>query len=52
LGVDAVPENVEGAIDAFLMRRHRFEQAYHLPVPRALETEVREGIRRILKADV
>jgi hypothetical protein len=52
MGVDAVPENIEDAIDAFLTRRNGFEQVYDLPVPRALETEVREGIRRILKPDV
>jgi hypothetical protein len=49
MGVEAAPENIEGAIDGFLMRRNKLERAYDLPVPRALETEVRNGIRRILK---
>jgi hypothetical protein len=52
MGVEAAPENIEGAIDAFLMRRNEFEEAYDLPVPRALETEVRNGICRVLKARV
>jgi hypothetical protein len=51
MGVEAAPENIAAAIDAFLLRRNNIEQAYDLPVPRALETEVREGIRRILKPD-
>jgi hypothetical protein len=50
MGVEAVPENIEGTINGFLMRRNEFEQAYDMSVPRALETEVRNGIRRILKA--
>jgi hypothetical protein len=52
MGVEAVPENIEGAIDEFLVRRHELEQAYDMSVPGVLETEVRSGIRRILKPGV
>jgi hypothetical protein len=47
MGVETVPENIEAAIHAFLARRDELERHYGLSVPRALEGEVRRGIRRI-----
>jgi hypothetical protein len=52
MGVEAAPETIDPAIDAFLLRRDVLEQTYDLSVPRALETEVRAGIRRILEPGV
>jgi hypothetical protein len=42
-----VPESIEATIHAFLARRDELERQYDLAVPRALEDEVRRGIRRI-----
>jgi hypothetical protein len=47
MGVEAVPTSVDAAIDAFLARRAALERGYDTSVPRALEDEVRRGIRRI-----
>lgn len=47
MGVETVPENIEAAIQAFSARRDELERHYSLSVPRALEDEVRRGIRRI-----
>jgi hypothetical protein len=47
MGVDAVPEDIDAAIQAFVARRRALERKYGLSVPRALEDEVRRGIRRI-----
>ena len=52
MGVEAAPETIDAAIEAFLLRRDVFEQTYDLSVPRALEAEVRAGIRRILEPGV
>ena len=52
MGVEAAPETIDAAIEAFLLRRDVLEQTYDLSVPRALETEVRTGIRRILEPGV
>jgi hypothetical protein len=52
MGVEAAPETIAAAIDEFLLCREVLEQAYGLSVPRALETEVRAGIRRILEPGV
>jgi predicted nucleotidyltransferase len=47
LGVETVPASIDAAIDAFLARRNALERRYAVSVPRALEVEVRRGIRRI-----
>jgi hypothetical protein len=47
LGVETVPASIDAAIDAFLARRNALERRYAVSVPRALEDEVRRGIRRI-----
>jgi hypothetical protein len=47
MGVETVPESIEAAIHAFLARRDELERHHGLSVPRALEDEVRRGIRRI-----
>jgi len=48
MGAEAGPATIDAAIAEFLRRRDVLERAYHISVPRALETEVRAGIRRIL----
>jgi hypothetical protein len=52
MGVEAVPETIDAAIGKFLERRDVLEQTYDLSVPRALEAEVRAGIRQILEPRV
>jgi hypothetical protein len=47
MGVETVPESIGAAIRAFLARRDELERHCGLSVPRALEDEVRRGIRRI-----
>jgi hypothetical protein len=47
MGVEAVPESIDAAIHTFFLRRDELERDYSLSVPRALEDEVRRGIRRI-----
>ena len=47
MGVETVPENIEAAIETFVVRRDELERHYGLSVPRALEDEVRRGIRRV-----
>jgi hypothetical protein len=47
LGVTTVPGSVDAGIRAFLARRDALEREYGVDVPRALETEVRQGIDRI-----
>jgi hypothetical protein len=47
MGVETVPASIDEAIDAFLARRNALERDYGASVPRALEDEVRGGIRRI-----
>jgi predicted nucleotidyltransferase len=46
-GADTVPDSVEAAIRAFLIRRCALERHYGIEVSRALEGEVRRGIRRL-----
>jgi hypothetical protein len=50
MGVEAAPETVDAAIEEFLHRRDALERTYGPSAPRGLETEVRAGIRRILKS--
>jgi hypothetical protein len=47
VGADTVPDAIEGAISAFVVRRRALEREYAVAVPRALEREVRRGIRRL-----
>jgi hypothetical protein len=49
MGVLAVPESIDEAIDTFVTHRDALERAYELSIPRALETEVRAGVARILR---
>ncbi len=46
-GADTVPDSIEAAIRDFLVRRSQLERQYGLEVSRALEDEVRRGIRRL-----
>ena len=48
MGVETAPETIDAAVDEFLQRRDVLERAYDVSVPRALEIEVRAGIRRVL----
>jgi predicted nucleotidyltransferase len=52
MGVEVAPETIDAAIAEFLVRRDVLAQAYGLSVPRALETEVRAGIRRVLEPGI
>lgn len=47
LGVTEPPADIETAIDEFVSRRDELEREYGTTVPRALEEEVRAGIRRL-----
>ena len=47
IGVTEAPADIEAAIDAFVSRRDELERDYGTTVPRALEDEVRAGIRRL-----
>ena len=48
MGISAVPATIESAIEAFVARRNALEQELGLSVDRALESEVRQGIARVL----
>jgi hypothetical protein len=48
MGISAVPETIESAVEAFVARRNALEQEFGISVDRALETEVRRGIARVL----
>jgi hypothetical protein len=50
MGIDTVPASIDDAIHAFVARRNALEREYAVFVPRALEDEVRRGIRRISPA--
>jgi predicted nucleotidyltransferase len=52
MGVEAVPESIDAAIDQFVARRDELQQAYGVSVSHALEREVRGGIRRTLGLNV
>lgn len=47
MGADAAPDSIEAAVSDFLVRRSELERQYGLEVSRALEGEVRGGIRRL-----
>lgn len=47
MGADTVPDSIEAAVRGFLVRRGELERQYVLEVSRALEREVRGGIRRL-----
>lgn len=47
LGETAAPASIDAAIEAFVARRDAHERELGISVPRALEDEVRRGIRRI-----
>jgi hypothetical protein len=47
LGVTEAPADIGAAIDAFVSRRDELERDYGTTVSRALEEEVRGGIRRL-----
>jgi hypothetical protein len=44
---DVTPADIGAAIDAFISRRDELERDFGLTVSRALEGEVRAGIRRL-----
>jgi hypothetical protein len=46
-GVTEPPADIVAAIDAFVSRRNELERDYGMTVSRALEEEVRAGIRRL-----
>jgi hypothetical protein len=48
MGISAVPGGIESAIDMFVARRNALEEEFGISVDRALETEVRRGIDRVL----
>lgn len=47
MGETAAPQSIEAAIDAFVARRDALERELGISVPRALEEEVRRGIRHV-----
>jgi hypothetical protein len=47
MGVTTMPTSIDAAIELFVARRDALERKYGVSVPRALEDEVRRGIRRI-----
>jgi hypothetical protein len=49
MGITAVPASIESAIEAFVPRRDALEQEFGMSVDRALETEVRQGVERVLR---
>ena len=48
IGISAVPTSIGAAIDAFVARRNALEDEFGVSIDRALETEVRQGVDRIL----
>jgi hypothetical protein len=48
MGISAVPATIESAIETFVARRNALEQEFGVSVDRALESEVRQGIARVL----
>jgi hypothetical protein len=47
MGVETPPDGIDATIDAFVACRDKLERQFGVRVPRALEDEVRRGIRRI-----
>jgi predicted nucleotidyltransferase len=52
MGVETAPATIDAAINEFVARRDILERTYNVSVPRALETEVRAGIRRTFQGGV
>jgi len=48
MGISAVPATIESAVEAFVARLNALEQKFGISVDRALESEVRQGIARVL----
>ena len=48
MGISAVPATIESAVEVFVARRNALEEEFGISVDRALETEVRLGIDRVL----
>ena len=48
MGITAVPATIEAAIEAFVARRNALERELGISVDRALETEVRQAVDRVL----
>jgi hypothetical protein len=48
MGIDAVPESIDSAVELFVARRDQLEAELGVTVDRALENEVRAGIDRVL----
>jgi hypothetical protein len=48
IGITAIPPSIESAVEAFVARRTALENEFGVSIDRALETEVRQGIDRIL----
>jgi hypothetical protein len=48
MGISAEPVNIESAVEVFVARRNALEEEFGISVDRALETEVRKGIDRVL----
>jgi hypothetical protein len=48
MGISAVPESIESAVEVFVARRNALEEELGISVDRALESEVRLGIDRVL----
>jgi hypothetical protein len=48
MGINAVPVSIESAVEVFVARRNALEGEFGITVDRALETEVRRGIDRVL----
>jgi hypothetical protein len=47
MGLTEVPGDLDAATTAFVARRDELEREYGVSVPRALENEVRAGVRRL-----
>ena len=47
MGVSTVPDSIDAAVRCFLSCRGELEREYGAELPRALESEVRRGIRRL-----
>lgn len=47
MGAETPPDRIDAAIRVYLHRRGELERRYGVEVPRALEREVRSGVRRL-----
>jgi hypothetical protein len=48
MDISAEPAGIGSAIEVFVTRRNALEEEFGISVDRALETEVRHGIARVL----